>query len=129
MSHQPISGIICPKRKHLFATLRKQASEKRKRSGNSQPQDNSKALNKDHSCSAILPNERSLSTELKDDHTDYPSNQETKPRRKRRKVKRKYSGIMSKEGFKLFMEPDKNGCLGDCCYDSIDSCEHNAPHK
>ena len=46
----------------------------------------------------------------------------------REKVKRQsHSGLMSNDGFALFTQPDKNGCLGECCYSSANFCEHNKP--
>ena len=53
---------------------------------------------------------------------------ELKPETPKKKApkRNKYSGILSMGGYKMFQHPDKNSCLGLCCYDEQPCCEHNA---
>jgi hypothetical protein len=48
---------------------------------------------------------------------------------KQRPITGPYWGtLVSESGYLLFPEPDKNGCVGQCCYEELEHCEHNAPH-
>jgi hypothetical protein len=124
VQRRSISGFVCPKRKLLFAQLRKRAAE---RLTNTNQSKSETTIQNTLQHKRRRPNE--TQTQPIKIHLPSELNPTTTKKKKTRKKKkqRKYSGSTSKDGFQLFQEPDQNGCLGECCYSSIDHCEHNAP--